>query len=139
MHDKVFIDTNVAVYLYSNDELEKQEIARCLFRHSAPTISTQVLSELSNTLRKKFKLDYESISEAVTEVRGSSSLFTVTLETILQALQLARKYRYSYYDCLILSAALSSGCVTLFSEDMQDGQVIEETLTIVNPFKAADL
>ncbi|MGZ8218809.1 PIN domain-containing protein [Methylomagnum sp.] len=139
MPDKVFVDTNVAVYLYSNDEPGKRDIARRLFKQSTPTISTQVLSELSNTLRKKFKLDYESIAEAVTEVRGASSLFTVTLETILQALQLARKYRYSYYDCLILSAALSSGCATLFSEDMQDGQVIENTLTIVNPFKAVDL
>jgi predicted nucleic acid-binding protein len=54
--------------------------------------------------------------------------------TIAQALALAQKYQYSYYDSLILAAALSSGCATLATEDMQHGQVIEDTLKIHNPF-----
>ncbi len=54
--------------------------------------------------------------------------------TITQALALAQKYRYSYYDSLILAAALSTGCETLGTEDMQHGQLIEGALTIRNPF-----
>ncbi len=58
-------------------------------------------------------------------------------DTILQALALAQKYRYAYYDSLILAAALSSGCEMLATEDMQHGQVIEETLKIRCPFVKA--
>jgi predicted nucleic acid-binding protein len=55
-------------------------------------------------------------------------------DTINRALVLAQKYKYSYYDSLILAAALSAGCETLATEDMQHGQVIEGALTINNPF-----
>jgi predicted nucleic acid-binding protein len=55
-------------------------------------------------------------------------------DTITQALALAQKYKYSYYDSLILAAALSAGCETLATEDMQHGQVVEGLLTIRNPF-----
>jgi predicted nucleic acid-binding protein len=90
-------------------------------------------------LRKKFNLEYSAITKVAMEVRTACSLFTVTAETILKALELAEKYRYSYYDSLILAAALSAGCTALASEDMQDGQVIENSLTIFNPFKSASL
>lgn len=54
--------------------------------------------------------------------------------TIEHALHLAQAYRYSYYDSLILAASLEKTCHVLYSEDMQHQQVIEQQLTIVNPF-----
>ena len=48
---------------------------------------------------------------------------------------MAERYRFSFYDALIVAAALESGCTTLFSEDLQDGQVIDQTLTVRNPFQ----
>jgi predicted nucleic acid-binding protein len=48
---------------------------------------------------------------------------------------IADKYQYSFYDSLIISAALSCNCKTLYTEDMQDGQIIENSLTIINPLK----
>lgn len=135
MNGKGFIDTNVVVYLYSNDEPDKRAVALELIEQNNPIISTQVLSELANTLSRKFRLPFDVVARAVTEVQDACTVFPVMPETISQALGLANKYQYSYYDSLILAAALSAGCSMLFSEDMQHGQVIENFLTIHNPFQ----
>lgn len=54
--------------------------------------------------------------------------------TIKRACQIADRYRFSFYDSLIISAALESNCTVLYSEDLHDGQVIEGTLTVKSPF-----
>ena len=135
MSAKVFIDTNVVVYLYSGDEPEKQTAALSLIENNEAIVSTQVLSELANTLRRKFSLPFEVVAQAVAEVQEGSTVSPVMPETIAQALKLAKKYQYSYYDSQILASALSAGCSTLFTEDMQHGQLIENTMTICNPFR----
>lgn len=134
MSGKIFLDTNIVVYLYSGDEPEKQAAALSLIEQNNPVISTQVLSELANTLSRKFGLSYDVVAKAVAEVRDACIVVPVMPDTIAQALGLAQVYKYSYYDSLILAAALSAGCETLATEDMQHGQLIEGVLTIRNPF-----
>ncbi|MDD2914043.1 MAG: PIN domain-containing protein [Gallionella sp.] len=134
MSAKTFLDTNIVVYLYSGDEPEKRAAALALIEQNNTVVSTQVLSELANTLSRKFGLSYDVVAQAVTEVRYACTVVPVMPDTIAQALGLAQKYRYSYYDSLILAAALSAGCGTLATEDMQHGQFIEGALTIRNPF-----
>lgn len=134
MPGKRFIDSNVVLYLYSEDEPEKKAAADALVRGGERAwISTQVLSEMANVLRRKFKLDYPDIAAAVAEVRAACDIHVVTAETVVFALKLGERYRYSYFDSLILAAALECGCDTLESEDMQDGFVVESRLTIRNP------
>ena len=135
MSGKIFLDTNVLVYLYSSDEPEKRAVAIKLTEQNDPVVSTQVLSELANTLSRKFRLSYDVVAQAVTEVQDSCAVLPVMPETIVQVLSFANKYQYSYYDSLILAVALSAGCTTRFTEDMQHGQVIEGSLTINNPFR----
>ncbi len=135
MSDKLFLDTNIVVYLYSGDEPEKQAVALALIEQNNPIISTQVLSELANTLSRKFGLSFDVVAQAVAEVRDACTVVPVMPDTIAQALALAQKYRYTYYDSLILAAALSAGCETLATEDMQHEQVIDGVLKIHNPFK----
>lgn len=134
MNGKNFLDTNIVVYLYSADEPEKRAVAFALIEQNNSVVSTQVLSELANTLSRKFKLTFDVVAQAVAEVRDACTVVPVMPDTIAQALALAKKYRYSYYDSLILAAALSAGCDMLISEDMQHGQTIEVALTIRNPF-----
>ena len=134
MSGKAFLDTNIVVYLYSGDEPEKRAAALALIEQNDPVVSTQVLSELANTLSRKFALPYDVVTQAVAEVRDACTVIPVMPDTIAQALALAQKYRYSYYDSLILAAALSAGCEMLATEDMQHGQVIENVLTIHCPF-----
>ena len=133
MSGKTFLDTNIVVYLYSGDEPEKQAAALAFIEEN-PVVSTQVLSELANTLSRKFDLSFDVVAQSVAEVRDACTVIPVMPDTILQALALAQKYRYAYYDSLILAAALLAGCETLATEDMQHGQVIEGTLKIHCPF-----
>ncbi|MFI3184564.1 MAG: PIN domain-containing protein [Methylococcaceae bacterium] len=139
MSANAFFDTNVLVYLYSIDEPKKQQAALQIIEQSENRwISTQVLSELSNTLRKRFKLEYDVIANVLIEIQASFQVITVQPSTIEHALHLAQTYRYSYYDSLILAASLEKTCQYLYSEDMQHQQVIDQNLTIVNPFKTIE-
>ncbi len=139
MTANVFFDTNILVYLYSIDEPEKQQAAlKQIEANKNRWISTQVLSELSNTLRKKFNLEYSNIVTVLTEIQESFQVVTVQPHTIKHALYLAQTYRYSYYDSLILAASLEKTCCFLYSEDMQHRQTIEQQLTIVNPFETIE-
>lgn len=134
MPDKVFIDTNVLIYGYSEDEPDKRQRAIDCVRSGEAWISTQVLNETINVLKRKFSLSYSQIRDAVQELSEGFPIILVSVNTIEMALNLAERYQYSYFDSLILASALEAGCQILYSEDLQDGQRIENQLMIVNPF-----
>jgi predicted nucleic acid-binding protein len=105
-----FLDTNILLYLYSEDEPEKLARARQLVMDGARAwVSTQVLSEMANVLHRKFGVAYPDIAVALQEIRAVCAVHQVTAETIALALSLAERYRYAYYDSLILAAALECG------------------------------
>jgi len=106
MSDNVFIDTNVVVYVYSITEPTKQSIARDLISDNFAFISTQVLQELFNVLNKKYKIDWSHLSNVLVECQKNFNIHTNTEQTISKACSLANDYKYSFYDSLILSAAL---------------------------------
>lgn len=81
-------------------------------------ISTQVLTELFNILKKKFKLDWKAIEETVTEVSSDFNASINKPVTIERACKIAEKFQYSFYDSRIIAAALSANCKILYSEDM---------------------
>lgn len=121
MNDRVFLDTNILVYAYSKTELEKQRVARDLVLNNNSFISSQVLQELTNTLTRKFNVDFDSAITTLIECCKNYNLHINTQTTILQACSIAKRYRYSFYDSLIISAALETGCSKLYSEDMNNG------------------
>ena len=134
-HNKVFIDSNVVIYAYSNSEHAKQQIARNIVSENYTVISTQVLQEISNILGSKYKLDYASIKDTLQEcIYSNNEVYTNNQQTILQACDIAERYRFSFYDSLIIAAALTTKCSVLYSEDLQNNQIIEGVLTIINPF-----
>jgi predicted nucleic acid-binding protein len=135
---KVFIDTDVLIYLYSEDEPEKAALAYQCAQTQDAGISTQVLNEVCNVLFGKYQRTYPEILNVVHELQNSFQLTTVTTMTIEQALLLGERYGYSYFDSLMLASALELGCAIIFSEDMQHGQIIEASLRIVNPFVTSD-
>jgi predicted nucleic acid-binding protein len=132
MSDRVFVDSNIVLYLYSNDEFEKQDISKKIIAKYSCIISTQVLNEFCNVCLKKFNKSAEEIDLALNEITASCDVTLVDTVTIEQALKIHRKYGYSYYDCLIIASALQSNCRYLITEDMADGQMINNTLEIVN-------
>lgn len=134
MSDSIFLDTNIVVYAYSDTEPKKQTIARKLVLENTSIISTQVLQELSNTLSRKFKKSWPEIMEAVKEVSLSNLVHVNSEATIQQAIKIAQQNKFSFYDSLIIAAALECKCSKLYSEDMSHGQLIEKQITIINPF-----
>jgi len=133
MNDKVFIDTNILLYLYDKD-LSKKEIAKDILK-AKHTISTQVLNEFSNISLKKFKLSVDDISSSISVIIDNTLLVIFTDKSILKALEIKQRYGYGYYDSLIISTAIENNCNILYSEDMHHGQIIKEQLTIMNPFR----
>lgn len=134
MNDKIFLDTNILVYCYTKTEPEKNKVAINLAQNPEAWISTQVLQELANTLRKKFARDWAEVGATVEEVCQNFEVFTNELDTLINAFRIAKQYGYSLYDSLILSSALSIGCSIVYSEDMQHGQDIDGKVKIINPF-----
>lgn len=134
MSDSIFFDTNIIIYLYSVDEPEKQYRSQALIDSHEGIISMQVLNEFSNTLRKKFKFEYDTIDSAIKELSENFTIVTQSMGTISSAFNIAKRYGYSFYDCLIIATALEHDCKNLYSEDLQNNQVVEDTLTIINPF-----
>ena len=136
MQDKVFLDTNILIYSYSSDEINKQTIANNLLEDYSENIviSKQVINELINVLFKKFKLSSNNIENVVLELDTFIPIVDFDITTQIKALRLKEKYKFQFYDALIVATALESGCSILFSEDMQHHQVINDVLTIVNPF-----
>jgi len=62
------------------------------------------------------------------------NISATTIQTIKTGWGIRKKYKLSYWDCIIIASALECGCSIMYSEDMQDGQIIEGKLRITNPF-----
>lgn len=137
MSDKVFLDTNIVIYSYSEDEPKKEEIANDILEEYSNQIiiSNQVINELSNTLFRKFKLDADDVRAVVLELNDNFPIVNFNLETQLKGIEIKEKYKLQFYDSMILATALENGCNIVYSEDMQHGQIIENSLTIINPFE----
>ncbi|WP_446009024.1 PIN domain-containing protein [Candidatus Electrothrix sp.] len=135
MSEKAFFDTNILFYLYSVDEPDKQAVSRRAVRgYSCPTVSTQILNELANTLHRKMQVEWNTVDAVLQEIDHAFHVETVTVPVIRKACAIAERYRYSYYDSAVLASALLCGATLLISEDMHHGQFIEDQLQIVNPF-----
>jgi len=135
MTGNIFVDTNLWIYLHSKDP--KQEIIAKLVKQnfSKIVISVQVVGEIYHTLTRK---GIKSATEAKSILQNVASSFPpviITQATVERAIDISIKSKFTYWDSLIIASSLESGCVYLYSEDMNHGQIINETLTIINPFK----
>lgn len=97
-------------------------------------ISTQVVNENMSVCLKKLRLTKEQAFAHGTNLMDIFTVVNISSSTVKKAFALSIKYNFSYWDSLIVAAALESKCNTLLSEDMQHGFVIEGKLKIVNPF-----
>jgi predicted nucleic acid-binding protein len=140
MSDKVFIDTNILLYAYDRDAGDKHEIARELIRRcwvdTTGVISIQVLSEFFvRATRAGGSL--VSPDEAESIVQNLSRTWTVVIPdvpVVLEAIRGRKVHQLSYWDALIWATAKQAKIDTIYTEDLQHGQVVEG-ITFVNPFK----
>jgi predicted nucleic acid-binding protein len=108
MKDKIFLDTNIIIYCYSSDNIRKKNIAQAIAQKTNTVISIQVLKEITNVLYKKFKIDWKHIEQTISELEKYFTIHTNTTDCLHLACQIADRYQYSYYDSLIISAALTT-------------------------------
>lgn len=129
---KCFADTNVAIYALDADSVKRGKALDILA--SRPVISTQVVNEYLNVLLKKRKLDRAEANTLARALMATCDVAPVTPDITELAMHIGECCRIGHWDALIVAAALATGCDTLYSEDLQDGQVFEEQLTVSNPF-----
>jgi predicted nucleic acid-binding protein len=137
--DKIFLDTNVLVYAHDLSAGHKHDIASQtiteLWDSGCGLLSTQVLQEFFFTVTKKIPKPFKT--GTAKEVIQSLLKWDVVVndgETILEAIELHHRYGYSFWDAMIIQAAIQGGADLLFSEDLSHGQRIEGVL-IKNPFR----
>ena len=129
---EVFFDSNVFLYLLSGDTT-KADRAETLLA-TGGTISVQVLNEFAAVASRKLGMSLKEIREILGVVRAVCTVEPITEATHDRGLDVSERYRFSIYDSMIVASALSAGCTTLLSEDLQDGQVIDDQLTVRDPF-----
>ena len=137
--DKAFIDTNVFIYIQRTDELNKSKISERTIEFFDCFASTQVLNETCNILTRKYPSPQEEVELVLNSILESCTMIIVTNDYPNKALDYHYKYSISYYDALMVVAALEANCKYLISEDMQDGLIIDNKLKIVNIYKHTDL
>jgi predicted nucleic acid-binding protein len=132
---KIFLDTNILIYAYSETEAEKKAKVLPLLEDEPVSLSTQVVNEFVWVMNKKFNVPMDSLRHIVKNLFGLYHVGIVTDATITKAMDMSSQLNFPYWDSLIVASALETGCDILFTEDLQHGQVIENRLTVRNPFK----
>jgi predicted nucleic acid-binding protein len=137
MTDKIFIDSNVWLYFFLKDEIEKYKIAEKYFRKNANNsifiITYQVINEVSNQLVRN-NFDEVTIVENIELMCKISTIQDFSKEILFLASALRQKYSLSFRDSIIVASAVKSRCNILATEDLHDGLIIEHT-EIKNIFK----
>ncbi|HEY3975425.1 MAG TPA: PIN domain-containing protein [Candidatus Sulfotelmatobacter sp.] len=134
MNGKAFFDTNVVVYAIVQNDPRKLRAQELLF--AGGTISAQVLNEFVSIVRRKVQMPWDDVRATLQSIRLlCPEILAVTVETHESAVRIAERYGYTIYDALIVASALEAKCGTLYSEDLKDGQIIDERMTVRNPFR----
>ena len=128
-----FLDTNVVLYLLSADT-SKADRAEAVVLEGG-VVSVQVLNEFAAVTLRKLGMTIAETREALAAIRAACTVVPLTEETHDRGLGIAERYGLSLNDAMIVASALMAGCKTLLSEDMQHGQMLDQQVTIRNPFR----
>jgi predicted nucleic acid-binding protein len=133
MQDKIFLDTNILLYAFSTKDEKKHTLAKHLVLSDA-VISAQVINEVTVNLLKKFNFSEDQVQQFLESSYARYEIAELTHDIFSKASDIRKNYLLSYYDSVIVSTALLSGCAILYSEDMHHELIVEKQLKIINPF-----
>lgn len=127
-----FLDTNILVYAFTTDPRAAR--AQTLLERGG-VIGVQGLNEFANVAKRKLLMSWAEIREALSAIRTvCRTIVPMDVETNTDAVRIADRYGCAFFDALMIASALRADCSVLWSEDMQDGLVIDQRLRIANPF-----
>lgn len=131
------LDTNVIIYLLDGSDPAKfrraEQLVQTGLSKRSCCISQQVIQETLNVATQKLKFVPEDAERLLNKTLLPLFQMIPVARLYQRGLRIQSRYQYSFYDSLIIAAALEAGCKILYSEDLQNGQRIEQ-LTILNPF-----
>jgi predicted nucleic acid-binding protein len=134
MSARAFFDTNVLVYSLGAKDPRGSQAEQLLAEGGV--VSVQVLNEFTDVARRKMRMSWDDVKQALQVIQiFCPDPVPITMDTHERALIIAKRHDIRIYDALILACALATNCTTLYTEDLQDGQVIDKRLTIRNPFR----
>jgi predicted nucleic acid-binding protein len=140
MSARSFLDSNIFIYSYDIREPVKQSIANDLIRSLVvgleATISYQVIQEFFNwaLVKAPTKMPLDDARRCLTTTFSPLRIVPPSQALVFEAIGIQERYRLSWYDSLIVSAAQQGGCKTLYSEDLQHGQRFG-SVTVQDPFR----
>lgn len=133
MPDKAFFDTNILIYAALGEDPRSERAEEVLL--SGGTISVQVLNEFVAVARRKLRRPWPDTKKALEWIRIlCPGPLPLTIDIHENAVRISERYGFQIYDGIVIASALEAGCDILYSEDLQDGQVIDGSLTVKNPF-----
>ena len=131
---KYFADTNIILYTIGQDN-RKTELTRSLIKRELElVVSTQVINECVNVCLRKLNFTRQKAYYFADQIMSATNVVAVNEETVRKSAEIAINHQISNWDALIIASALLSDCSILYSEDMQQGQVFDNQLSIINPF-----
>jgi predicted nucleic acid-binding protein len=135
---EIFLDSNILLYLLSSDASKAGKAETLL--NQRPTISVQVLNEISHVSTRKLGLSWDDIELFVSTLKVCCHIVPLTTDIHDMARQTAERYQFAFYDACIIAAAIETDCRILYTEDMQSGMIIKtgtgSSLKLVNPFNS---
>src|ERR1035437_1135011 len=134
MTDKPTLDTNVLIYAFGKQDDDRKQIAKAIITE-CNIISLQVVNETVYVLMRKFNFTPKEVDKVIEFMRQNFVISDLNILILDQTVKILVKYGFSFWDSMMVAAALKNHCSILYSEDMQNNQIIEDRLQIINPFK----
>ncbi|MEM0912819.1 MAG: PIN domain-containing protein [Pseudomonadota bacterium] len=139
MNAKALLDTNIIICLFdSTDRLKQNKAERLVFgglENGDACISQQVLHESLNVFVRKLNFTFDDAQRVLNDILLPLCIPIPPASLYNRALVINSRFKYGFYDSLVIASAVELGCRQVFTEDLQNGQTLE-TVTIVNPFLA---
>jgi predicted nucleic acid-binding protein len=133
MSDKPTLDTNILIYAFGKQDDARKQVAIEIIS-KCTIISLQVVNETIYVLQRKFKFPDSELNKVVEFIKQNFVISDLNINTLDQTLKIAETYGFSFWDSMMVAAALNNHCSILYSEDLHHNQIIEGRLQIVNPF-----
>jgi len=132
MKSQAFFDTNILIYAFAENDPRIDTAEKLV--NAGGVVSVQVLNEVANTLSRKFRFSWLRIGGIIDQILATCpNPVSLSLDTHRRALRICERYKFSFYDGLVVASAMEAGCRILYTEDMQHGQVVDG-VRIENPF-----
>jgi len=133
MSDKPTLDTNILIYAFGKQDDARKQVAIEIIS-KCNIISLQVVNETIYVLQRKFRFPNSELNKVVEFIKQNFVISDLNINTLDTTLKIAETYGFSFWDSMMVAAALNNHCSILYSEDLHHNQIIEGRLQIVNPF-----